>query len=266
MGQTRYLSPGPLQRALGLYCLGAGIQSGPLPAVAARRLDCYAAVSVSHGSGSLVTGGRTIKLTGPALFWLFPGVEHSYRPDRSGWNEQWVLFAGTVADTYRDLGILDPRAPAHQPPSTAAAAATMTELVSVVLADDLRRFPETTGLLHLLIARANPRQSPSSPAERAVALLREHAAESISVDSHAQRAGLTAAEFRQAVRQVAAATPKELILRFRIERAQLLLTQTSRTVASISAEVGYSDAGYFSRLFTHRTGMPPSEFRAQQQR
>lgn len=125
---------------------------------------------------------------------------------------------------------------------------------------------ETTGLLHLLIARANPRQSPASPAERAVVLLREHAAEPISIAAHAKRAGLTVAELRQAVRQLAAATPKELVLRFRIERAQLLLNQTNRTVSSISTEVGYPDAGYFSRLFTHRTGLPPSEFRAQQQR
>lgn len=53
---------------------------------------------------------------------------------------------------------------------------------------------ETTGLLHLLITRAKPRQAPSSPAERAVALLPEHTTEPIAIDSHAQRAGLTTAE------------------------------------------------------------------------
>lgn len=45
-------------------------------------------------------------------------------------------------------------------------------VVSLVLAGDPRQFSETAGLLHLLITMANPRQAPSSPAERAVALLR----------------------------------------------------------------------------------------------
>lgn len=48
---------------------------------------------------------------------------------------------------------------------------------------------------------------------------------------------------------------------YRMERAKELLNYTTRKVASIAAEVGYSDVRYFNRLFKKKIGLTPSEYR-----
>jgi len=56
-------------------------------------------------------------------------------------------------------------------------------------------------------------------------------------------------------------TPGEFVIRCRIEEAQRLLLFTGQSVGAIAARLGYSDAGYFSRQFTARVGLPPSSYR-----
>ncbi|NUW38560.1 GlxA family transcriptional regulator [Nonomuraea rhodomycinica] len=48
----------------------------------------------------------------------------------------------------------------------------------------------------------------------------------------------------------------------RVRRARHLLESTDRTVASISAAVGYGDPGTFAALFARHTGRRPSHYRA----
>ena len=51
------------------------------------------------------------------------------------------------------------------------------------------------------------------------------------------------------------------IHRRRIAEARLLLTQTTRTVEQIAYASGYSDPGYFRRVFRRYTGWSPKGFR-----
>lgn len=56
-----------------------------------------------------------------------------------------------------------------------------------------------------------------------------------------------------------------LLIQLRLSHAQALLAETDLTVAAIARQVGYDDAGYFSRLFSRRIGESPSAFRRGQQ-
>ncbi|TCC38692.1 helix-turn-helix domain-containing protein [Kribbella speibonae] len=57
-------------------------------------------------------------------------------------------------------------------------------------------------------------------------------------------------------------SPLDYLQASRVRRARHLLETTGRTVASISAAVGYQDAGTFAALFTRHTGRRPSDYRA----
>lgn len=48
----------------------------------------------------------------------------------------------------------------------------------------------------------------------------------------------------------------------RLKRAEAMLLDGKRSVAEISAECGFSDQSYFSKVFSAKYGTPPSEFRA----
>ncbi|GGD86913.1 helix-turn-helix transcriptional regulator [Paenibacillus nasutitermitis] len=54
---------------------------------------------------------------------------------------------------------------------------------------------------------------------------------------------------------------KEYITRVRMERATVLLCETSMTITQIAEAVGYSELFYFSKLFKHIHGVSPQHFR-----
>ncbi|MGI6161575.1 MAG: AraC family transcriptional regulator [Christensenellales bacterium] len=57
-------------------------------------------------------------------------------------------------------------------------------------------------------------------------------------------------------------SPIEYLIGKRIAHAKELLKNTSRLVADIAAEVGYDDPEYFTQLFRHVEGIPPTKYRA----
>lgn len=53
----------------------------------------------------------------------------------------------------------------------------------------------------------------------------------------------------------------EYLRKVRIEKARLLLADTSLRISDISASVGFSDSRYFSQVFKKTTGLTPQEYR-----
>ena len=56
-------------------------------------------------------------------------------------------------------------------------------------------------------------------------------------------------------------TPYEYQLREKMSTAKRLLKNTAMPVSEIASALGYNDSQYFSGLFKHRCGMPPSAYR-----
>lgn len=56
-------------------------------------------------------------------------------------------------------------------------------------------------------------------------------------------------------------SPKQYLLKLRMNRAIELLTENALTVKEVSFSCGFSDEKYFSRVFKKRYGYPPSEMR-----
>ncbi len=87
-----------------------------------------------------------------------------------------------------------------------------------------------------------------------------------SVSNLAEEAGMSAVQFTRCFREHTGHAPGEFMVLARIERAKLLLSTTSRTVADIASSLGFSDVFYFTRQFSEKAGAPPGEFRKQKKR
>ena len=61
-------------------------------------------------------------------------------------------------------------------------------------------------------------------------------------------------------------SPMKYITELRIGKAKELLAETELSVAQISANVGYPDQNYFSRLFKNLTGRSPRDYRKESKR
>ncbi len=55
--------------------------------------------------------------------------------------------------------------------------------------------------------------------------------------------------------------PLEYVHALRLEEAKQMLESSDLPVEAIALEVGYEDAGYFSRLFRRKVNLTPAQYR-----
>ncbi|MFI6319120.1 AraC family transcriptional regulator [Nonomuraea sp. NPDC050556] len=261
-----YLTPGAAHRRLGLVCLGVGHQDGRLPTVGPRTMQNHVAVVVTQGKGWFRQNDEpVVEVVAPAVIWLFPGVQHHYAAHDPGWTEWFVDFTGPAVTAYAELGFLDP----VNPVTPLTSAEGVSHAIGRIAQACRRRSPylevETSAIVHeVLVALRHARADEDPHGDPVLASLARDACLPISVAEHAKRLGMPLADLRLAVRRLAGCSPKDYVLSIRLNRAKDLLATADLSVASISRRVGYDDPAYFTRIFTRRVGMPPTEFRAQQ--
>jgi len=95
----------------------------------------------------------------------------------------------------------------------------------------------------------------------AVTTIRERYAEPLSLDELAQSAMVSKYYFLRVFSQVTGVTPGRFLTAVRLQEAKRLLLSTTLNVADISARVGYSSTGSFTRRFTESVGLPPTQYR-----
>ncbi|MEV8564164.1 AraC family transcriptional regulator [Streptomyces sp. NPDC051322] len=263
----RYFTPSPAHHALGLVCLGVGLQHGTLPAVGPRTLDHHVAVIIGAGSG-WYTGadGRTHTVTAPALIWITPGITHHYGADpATGWDESFVDFTGPATDTYTRLGYIEPTRPVVPLSDAAAARTTVGRIARAARRGNPLLEVETGAAVHeLLVTLRRARADTNADGDPVLKALSRDACRPLTITEHAARHGMTPTELRNAVRNGAGCSPKDYLLGIRLGRAKELLAATDLPVAAVARRVGYHDPAYFSRIFTRRVGTPPVVFRKQQ--
>lgn len=91
--------------------------------------------------------------------------------------------------------------------------------------------------------------------------LEDNLAESFRFEDLAEQHGMSARNF---IRRFQAATgdkPLQYLQRLRMEHSKNLLAGSTRSIKSISYQVGYDDASFFARLFREHTGFSPSQYR-----
>jgi signal transduction histidine kinase/AraC-like DNA-binding protein/ABC-type sugar transport system substrate-binding protein len=96
---------------------------------------------------------------------------------------------------------------------------------------------------------------------QAMAYIHEHYADPISRTDLAQHVALSEDYLTACFRKELGVTPITYINRFRVHQAQQLLLHTGKSVTEIARDVGFSDSGYFSRVFRREVGLSPTGYR-----
>ncbi len=259
----------PQDPAPGLVCLGYGTKI--------ERHDCgprtwpyFGAVYIRSGSGRFTSAATHGELAvGPGtLLWQFPGVEHLYGPDAHGWREQWIVFDGTVAEGFVDLGVLDPAAPVVANAARSPIPRLFDRIDDTVVEGGPWAAMLGAAHIHHLIVAAHRHVAaganeldPDPVIAAALDQLERDAFTDVDPATIARAHGLGYSTFRRRFRAATGSSPKAYVLALRIARAKELLAATDDPVATVSLAVGFHDPYYFSRLFREREGRSPSTFR-----
>jgi AraC-like DNA-binding protein len=101
---------------------------------------------------------------------------------------------------------------------------------------------------------------------RLVAGIEERLDQPLSVADLAALAGCTPAVLDRRVRRVFSLSPRQLVLRARVDRAAGLLVGTDSPIADVAVATGFYDQPAFTRTFARLTGETPSSFRRRARR
>jgi signal transduction histidine kinase/DNA-binding response OmpR family regulator/ABC-type sugar transport system substrate-binding protein len=140
--------------------------------------------------------------------------------------------------------------------------ARLNQGVATILSKGLFSIEETA--IHIGNALERKRklnQNAQHFVRQAMAFIHEHYAEQISRRDIAQRVSIAEDHLTFCFRQELGVTPMKYLQRFRVNQAKLLLRTSSKSITEIAFAVGFTDSGYFSRVFHRETGVSPEDFR-----
>jgi AraC family transcriptional regulator of arabinose operon len=96
---------------------------------------------------------------------------------------------------------------------------------------------------------------------RAIELIDQDLRANLDIPRLARAVNLSASRFAHLFRAQLGVSPQRFVERRRLDAAARLLELTSRSVASVAAQVGYADPLYFSTRFRLHTGSSPTVYR-----
>jgi transcriptional regulator GlxA family with amidase domain len=73
--------------------------------------------------------------------------------------------------------------------------------------------------------------------------------------------GLAERSFKRRFQQATGMPPLEYVHTLRLEEAKHMLESGDQPIEAIANEVGYEDAGFFSRLFRRKVNLTPAQYR-----
>ncbi len=116
--------------------------------------------------------------------------------------------------------------------------------------DDRQRVP-----LHLAIGSNQPKLT------EAVTLMEANIEEPISLDELSNYVGISRRQLERLFQKHLNCVPTRYYLNLRLQRARLLLLQTSKSIVDIALACGFISAPHFSKCYRDLFGIPPREER-----
>lgn len=97
--------------------------------------------------------------------------------------------------------------------------------------------------------------------ERSIRYFNENYKQDINIEEYANSLHISPCWFNRRFKQVTKMTPLQYILSVRLTNAKNLLATKEYNVTETAYAVGFKNPLYFSRLFTKRAGISPTEYR-----
>ena len=226
----------------------------------------FLVVYIKEGSATLLSHKGQPRLTAGSLFVMFPNEEIHYVVDKgSPWTISWVgLYGSAVYDLFASAGIT-PESPIKNVKNIGHALSSIFEGI-YQLSFSIKQFDKLSVISLLyqffsVLLSDNAAKASIDYVEEAARLISYNYDKNITVESIAERLFINKSYLSRLFKSQKGITPKEYLIKKRLDRAADLLKNSSVSVNTIAASVGIDDPLYFSRIFKKYTGLSPSQYR-----
>lgn len=247
-----------------------------------RHEDLFQILYIARGQAELQLEGAEARARGPFVLTVPPLVAHGFRfePGIEGWvftvldAHLQQLLAGEPA---LRQGLERPRAAALASSGAAAVARAAADLQREfadrgawrALAVDAALLRLVVALARALPAEGAPQPGPGRGPERALrhvqrfrALVDERFRQQPALAAFAAELGITPTQLNRVCHQVLGHAALGVLHQRLLLEAQRELAYTTLSVKQIAHDLGFADAGYFTRFFQRLAGATPTAWRA----
>ncbi|MBQ2967888.1 MAG: AraC family transcriptional regulator [Clostridia bacterium] len=219
-------------------------------------------VLVEQGHATMFSPKR-IQLHAHDLFVMFPGERVHYKA-LTDWSIRWIgIYGEAVESLLSKCGITR-----KNPICRVDRFTELSELLYSLLklsddpyeASHFKRQSLLYDFLALLMHGAN-KNTVNAPVEAAKHIIKFNYNTDLTLTKLADRLNLNPTYFSRLFKEKTGMSPKQYILKIRMDRAKELLSHTQYTVKEISNSIGFPDSLYFSRLFKKYENLSPLAYR-----
>jgi AraC-like DNA-binding protein len=235
-----------------------------------RVLGAFQMVYLVEGRGEFEARatGRVAVSAGTALL-LFPGTWHRYRPAAdAGWVEQWVEIGGSLLERMLRESTFSPDDPVVALSRRLELEARIDSIHALITTQPAGHAPELAAhalgvlaLLHASRHEKSPVRPVVSAVEQAKRVMEDAGSRPVSMPKLARSLGVAYSYFRREFRARTGISPRQYLLRIRMQRAQRLLGASDESIKRIADRLGFSSAFHLSSAFKAEFGMAPSHWR-----
>jgi AraC-like DNA-binding protein len=224
---------------------------------------------VKSGSGYLKTHGVEHQLL-PGRLYLVPprgDLAYGFIEDLEIW---WVHFEATVQSRIDLFDYLTYEIEI-EPDDTETIESNMTRLIELARSSNISSQIAGNGILlemlslflknavHQMHTEANDKLDRFT---QVIEHIEAHLNEKITTSQLARIANFERSHFSVVFKKLFDISPTRYINKRRVDNVQFLLQTTSKTLAELAGECGFTDAFHLSKTFKQYTGHSPKEFRA----
>ena len=260
------------RRTASLYVRNTGRQQcSPIHSWGPGVRNHYLLHHVISGKGVFLMDNQRYELSAGDTFMVYPNISIQYFADsKDPWEYIWVGFDGVDAKHLVEQTDFFLQSPVLRGEYSAEIYKLM-ENIYENYGTGMWRSAAITGHLYLLLSFLlenahqvpNPRTANNDCARCVANYIMTHFEQPITVEELADFAAVSHSSLYRSFKRRFQMSPKRFLLEYRIERACVLLTESSYSIQEISNSVGFEDPFYFSRAFKAIKGVSPRQYAAQ---